>query len=208
MNLLMDLVLWLAPIFVVSTGFFLSRVKKMRSQRYFFYAVILFLAFLIDLNSLKFSNYRIDIALFLSVTLVISEFFWGIIGSRNKVFRTISLVSGILVFSYVFRHWFVSGPLHICSLWESKVVSEYSGRNGRYHVREQLGKQGNQDRTFRLYKCLKNIPMEKFIGKFRTPDGYDRAQFNFRWYIKNGAVMVDIIGGSDTLWTLKEDFLE
>ncbi|NLL12666.1 MAG: hypothetical protein GX267_04610 [Fibrobacter sp.] len=203
----MNLMLWLAPFFVVSLGFFLSRVKRLRPQRYVFYAVILFIAFLIDLNSLKFSNYRLDIALFLFVTLVFSELFWSIKRSRNKIFNTISLVTGILIFSYLFRQWFISGPVHVCSLWESQVVSEHSRGDIKYRVREPL-KNSDQARTFKLYKCLKYIPMEKFMGKFTIPQGYDRAQFRFRWYKKNGAVMVDIIGDSDTLWTLQGGILE
>lgn len=208
MNLMLDLMLWLAPFFVVSAGFCLSRVKKMRSQRYAFYAVILFIAFLIDLNSLKFSNYRLDIALVLSLTLIFSDFFWSINRTRNKVFYTISLVTGILIFSYIFRQWFISGPVHTSSLWESKVTSEHSRGNEKYRVREPLKRQRVQGRTFKLYKCLKHIPMEKYMGKFIIPQGYDKAQFRFRWWIKNGAVMVDIIGDSDTLWTLHGGTLE
>jgi hypothetical protein len=183
----------------------------MRSQRYIFYVVILFIAFLTDLNSLKFSNYRLDIALFLSVTLIFSEFFWSIIHFRNKFFFTISLVTGILVFGYILRLWFINGPDQICSFWKSQVVSEYSrctepGSTDKYKIREQLKRQKCQDRTFKLYKCLKHVPMEKLMGKFRAPEGYENAQFSFRWYVKNGTVMVDLIGNSDTLWTLKEEF--
>jgi len=207
MKFMMDLILWLAPFFAVFAGLGLSRIKKMRSQRYLFYAVILFIAFLIDLNSLKFSNFRLDIALSLSVTLILSEFFWSINRSRNKVFFTISLVTGILIFSYLFRQWFISGPVNVCSLWESKVVSEHSIGNVKYKVREPL-KKNDQGRTFILYKCLKYLPLEKFMEKFTTPQGYDRAQFRFRWHIKNGAIMADIIGDSDTLWTLQGVILE
>ncbi len=202
--------MWLAPFLVVSTGFCFSRIKKMRSLRYVSYAVILFIAFLTDLNSLKFSNYRLDIALFLSVTLIFSEFFWSIIRFRNKVFIAISLVTGILVFGYIFRLWFINGPDQICSFWKSQVVSEYSrstdpGSTAKYKIREQVKRQKG-DRTFKLYKCLKHVPMEKLLGKFRAPEGYGNAQFSFRWYVKNGTVMVDLIGDSDTLWTLKEEF--
>ncbi len=208
MNLMVDLVLWLTPFFAVFAGLFLSRVKKMRLQRYVLYGIILFIAFLVDLNSLKFSNYRLNIALFLSVTLIFSELFWSINRSRNKVFRKISLIVGILIFGYVFRQWFISGPVHTCSLWESQVVSEYSIRDDIYKVREQAKKQEAYGRTFKLNKCLKYVPMEKYLSKFTIPEGYDRAQFSFRWYIKKGTVMVDLIGDSDTLWTLQGGILE
>ncbi len=208
MNLMVDLILWMAPFIVVLAGLGLSRIKAMRSQRYVFYAVILFIAFLIDLNSLKFSNFRLDIALSLSVTLIVSEFFWRMVRSRNKVFFTTSLVIGILIFGYQFRQWIISGPVNASYLWESQVASEHSTKDAKYKLIEPFKMKYANGRTFKLYKCLKYLPMEKFMEKYTTPQGYERAEFSFRWYIKNGAVMVDIIGNSDTLWTLKEGILE
>ena len=97
MKIVMDLMLWLAPFFLVSGGFCLSRFKKMRFQRYVFYAVILCVAFLIDLNSLKFSNHWLNVTWFLSLTLIFSEIFWSVNRFKNRLFYSISLVMGILI---------------------------------------------------------------------------------------------------------------
>lgn len=208
MKIVMDLMLWLAPFFLVSGGFCLSRFKKMRFQRYVFYAVILCVAFLIDLNSLKFSNHWLNVTWFLSLTLIFSEIFWSVNRFKNRLFYLISLVMGILIFSYTFRQWLIRGPGQVSSLWESKVVSEHSRGDDRYRIREEIKDQKTHDKTFKLYKCLRFMPMEKYKDKFKIPDGYDRAQFRFRWHVRNGAVMVDIIGDYDVLWTLLGETVE
>ena len=88
------------------------------------------------------------------------------------------------------------------------MVSEHSRGDDRYRIREEIKDQKTHDKTFKLYKCLRFMPMEKYKDKFKIPDGYDRAQFRFRWHVRNGAVMVDIIGDYDVLWTLLGETVE
>ncbi len=168
----------------------------------------MFTAFLIDLNSLKFSDYRLNIILFLSVTLVFSEIFWKLIRSAKKSIATISLITGILLFTFAYKQWVLLGPAKFSTIWESPVVSEFTRGADRYKVRELVSGQSNNDRTFKLYKCMRSMPLERFKGKFRVPEGYNNAQFRFRWYIKMGVINVELIGDSDTLWTLHDGNLE
>lgn len=205
---LSDLMLWLAPVIVVSGGICLSHVKKMKLLRYIIYGAVFFTAFLIDLNSLKFSDYRLDIALFLSVTLVFSEIFWNLIRSANKTVAMLSLFAAILLFAFVYKQWAILGPAKVRTLWESPVVSEFTRGADGYKIRESVSGQRINARTLKLYKCMRHTPLEKFKGKFRVPEGYYNAQFRFRWYVKKGVINVELIGDSDILWTLHDGNLE
>lgn len=203
-----EFVLWLAPVFIVAGGLFLSNLKKIRTLRYVFYSLVLFTAFLIDLNNVIFSNYKLNMILFLVVSLFFSEFFWKMLRSKKRILVILSVISGLLLFAFEYKDWVFTGPTHFRVLWESPVVSEYKKENEIYKLRESVKSACDKSRIFKLYKCTGFLTLEKYKDQFKVPEGYRNAQFHFRWHHKASGVSVDLIGESDTLWTLSQRIYE
>jgi hypothetical protein len=196
--------IWLLPCIVVAAAFFTSGIKRFRFGRLGIYFVVLFSAFLLDLQSLSFRVDRIDFALEMTVLFVIADFFWRGIRKRNTVFRIGVLALGLGFFCLKYIDWFFAGTASVDALKETMHLSTFKAHQKIFFVKEHLEFSLKKARSpnITLYRTFKVSPLEQQIDRFEVPEGYENTPLSFSWTTTPQSVSVQIIGDSDTLWTL------
>ena len=203
-----QILLWLTPFFMLGAGFLTSMVSRFRLNRYGIYALILFVAFLFDLQSKSFYNDKYDLIFAQLVVWVFADFFWRIIRRKNRYLRIGGFVVGLLLFSWNYHEWILVGPKSLNRLWNAQVLTEKNEKNTIYYVKRRcpIRFRGNSSCNLVLLKKVQPTFIEQRIDLYQMPEGYEKADINFQWQRIEELVTVQIIGDHDTLWTLTEKF--
>lgn len=177
-------------------------------MRYKIYTLVLFVAFLFDLMHISFSNDIIDTVRFLFVTFIIADIFWNVTRMRKVFFRSTAVISGLIVFSWVYLSWTVDGPDKVFNHLKDKNISSYTNNKNRQYVLKEQFETGIRSvkRVFTLTKIKKVNILEEEVRAYNLPEGYVNSDFSFKWASTDSGVRLDLISGRDTIWTLGEGF--
>ena len=202
--------LWASPVLLLPAGFYLSRLKLLRTQRNYLYAIIIFGAFFLNLTGISFKNDYLDKALYLSVALILLEIFWLLfydIRQRRKIlFRFFSIIA-LALFITGFWKWFSVGPTNFERFWATGICGVFQNKSASYSIKESDNCSiFHPARLIDLTKSVKWSPFEKRINSYQTPEGYYNTPFDYQWSKTYQGVRVDIKDKADTLWTLGEGF--
>ena len=207
-SMLYQTLLWLAPLLMVATGFGTSIITRFRLVRYGIYTLILFIAFLFDLQSKSFFNDKYDLLFSQFFVWVFADFFWRIFRRKNRILHFAGLGIGLLLFIFNYYEWLLIGPAFLNRVWNTRICTEKSEKQSDYFVKERrpVGLGEKTTRNLILYK--KSVPqfLEQKIDQFKIPEGYETAVLSFSWQRVEELVTVQVIGDHDTLWTLTEKF--
>jgi hypothetical protein len=205
---LYQMLLWMTPFFMLGIGFLTSMVKRFRLTRYGIYCIILLIAFLFDLQSKSFCNDKFDLVFTQFVVWVFADFFWRIIRRKNRVVRIIGLTAGLLLFFWNYHEWIFVGPVSLNRLWNAQVVAEKSAKKTVYYVKRRCQARFRKEPVCNLVFLKQVTPafLEQRIDLFTIPEGYETAQLTFIWQQVEELQTVQVVGNSDTLWTLTEKF--
>lgn len=199
-----DFLLWLSPLFTVFAGLLLFFFKKFKKIRIATCLVVLFVTFLFDLTSISFQSDYYDLMLLLLATLFVSEVFWNILRIKQKKIIVVFLVLGIAGFFLTFKEWINQGPVYVTESYNTSIISRYAKDDQNYILKENNKSNAYKTKTIKLYRLIKLFHLEQHRGTFQVPDSYLCASFKFKWRLADSGVMVDLVGNSDTLWTLKD----
>ena len=207
-NTFYQTLLWIAPLLMLLIGFFTSMVTRFRLARYGVYTVILFIAFLFDLQSKSFLNDKYDLLFSQFFVWVFSDFFWRVFRRKNRILRFTGLGIGLLLFVWNYYEWMLIGPAYLNRVWNAQVLTEKSEKQSLYYVKMRCPVKLGKKTTCNLILFKKTVPqfLEQKIDQFKIPEGYETAVISFAWQRVEELVTVQVIGDRDTLWTLTEKF--
>ena len=197
-------IVWIVPFLLMGAGFFTSKFKKFRFARLCVYVVILFLAFLLDLQSTSFVSDAADVLFSQIILITFSDILWRILRGRVKVIRIATAVTGLLLFGWWYKDWITDGPALLHLRWSTRIIERHVGAKGKYHIKEEITRKRNEEpvREFVLYKGRFAQLLEQECSSYIIPDGYEKADFFFSWREVKQEDEVQIVGDKDTLWTL------
>ena len=200
------LILWLCPLFTVVIAFFTSGIHSFRFRRYAIYLVVLFLAFLFDLQSLSFTSELGDILFAQCTLLMLADFFWRGIRMKNRILRFGALAIALVLFVVGHSDWIRGGPKRVYRFFNSKIVSSSEGKLAGYYVKTRgvLKVQNEEMDKIVLFKRGAFGILEQKLAEYRIPQGYEKAKFSFMWLRSQERIAVQITGDADTLWTLED----
>jgi hypothetical protein len=204
----MNLFLWSLPLLMLLLSFISFKLNILKGVRYKFYTLVLFIAFLFDLMHLSFSNDILDTVRFLLVTFIIADILWNVTRMRKVFFKSAAVISGLIVFSWVYLSWVVDGPGKVFYHWKDKTISSYTNHKNRLYVLKEKFDTGARSvkRNFTLFKVKKVNILEEEVRTYTLPEGYVNSDFSFKWSNTDNVVRLDLINGKDTIWTLGEGF--
>ncbi len=204
----MNLFLWFLPLLALLLSFISFKLNILKGVRYKFYTLVLFIVFLFDLMHFSFSNDIIDTVRFLLVTFIIADILWNVTRMRKVFFRSAAVISGLVVFSWVYLSWAVDGPNKVFDHWKDKTISSYTNHKNRQYVLKEKFETGARSvkRIFTLFKVKKVNILEEEVRTYTIPEGYVNAEFSYKWSNTDNGVRLDLINGRDTIWTLGEGF--
>ncbi len=198
--------IWVTPILVLIAGFFASMIKQFRMGRYGIYLGVLFLAFILDLQSTSFKFDVLDFVFSQLVLLVLADFFWRVVRGKAVVLRVIGLITGCVLFGLTYKEWILKGPgpASMQHVQQSKRLSEYKAHNKIFFIKEDRSnnRKSGPVCTLNLLKSGQLSITEQRIDHFEVPFGYENTVFSFAWTTTTESISVQIIGDTDTLWTL------
>jgi hypothetical protein len=198
MNTSMVVLKWLLPFFVIVLGFLLHNITWKRKIKFALYSVVIFSAFLCDLNKISFVNDAHDkIAGFAFMVIVFDCIFSFFKNKANKV-RIVANSVVMLIYLVLHLNWIFSGPNKNQTYWNSGIVSIHDYTTDSMVLKEKKTK----IRKFILSKRLRVRPFEKYVHSFAAPDGYYLAQFTYKWKQTAKGTMVDLYDDSTLIWTL------
>lgn len=207
-NTLYQTLLWAAPLLMLAIGFITSKITRFRLARYGIYTLILFIAFLFDLQSKSFLNDKFDLLFSQFFVWVFSDFFWRVFRRKNRILHFAGLGIGLLLFIWNYYEWLLIGPAYLNSVWNTEIRTEKHEKRSLYFVKERrpAGLGETTTRNLILYKKVVPQFLEQKIDQFEIPEGYETAILSFAWQRVEELVTVQVIGDHDTLWTLTEKF--
>lgn len=203
---IVGIIIWSTPICMVLGGFFTSAIKAHRYFRCLTYLVILFWAFLFNLQSTSFKNDVADFAFSQAVLLVCADLFWRMVRRRNRLIRISGVVLGCTCMGLMYGNWIIDGPSSImqvkreCRLSERKVSAKIYFVKNEWSPRHKKGEPG----ALLLLKSSALSPIEQRLDRFVLPQGYEAARLSFSWDSGGVPISVQVVGDNDTLWTLSE----
>ncbi|MBN1759864.1 MAG: hypothetical protein JW863_16170 [Chitinispirillaceae bacterium] len=203
-----QMLLWLTPVLMLAVGFLSSMVTRFRFTRYGIYCLILFIAFLFDLQSKSFFNDRYDLIFTQLLVWVFADFFWRMVRRKNRILRIAGLVIGLVVFVWNYYEWIIVGPASLNRLWNAQVLTEKNAKKTVYFVKKRCPVRFRKESTCNLVLLKRVVPsfLEQRIDLFQVPEGYEAANLTFVWQRIEELETVQVIGNNDTLWTLTEKF--
>lgn len=203
----MNVLIWLLPLVILFLSFLSFRLNAFKSLRYKIYALVLFIAFLLDLTHLSFTNDFIDTVRYLLVTLITGDLTWNVIRIRKPVLRGIAVILGLVAFGWAYFSWAIDGPDKNRNHWSRHVVSSYvNNKNRKYLLKDCLESVSSEKRVLSLFKIKKVKFLEEELRAYEVPTGYEKLNFNYKWSNTLSGVRLDLINGKDTVWTLGEEF--
>jgi hypothetical protein len=140
---ILHFVIWFAPFLVIGIGFATSMIRSQRFIRLGVYVLVLFSAFLLDLQATSFYYDKLDIMFSQVTLLVLADFFWRGVRLKFKLIRFGALAAGIAFFAWTYSGWILNGPGMIHLKWEKKDIAFHAGNNGKYYIKdEKMGEKG------------------------------------------------------------------
>jgi hypothetical protein len=204
---MVNLLLWLVPLFVIPLSYCFYRYVPFRKGRYCSYALLLIAAFFLNLFQISFWNEHFDTIELLIVNFVIAEFFWNLRRINRRRFFLAVLIIVLCLYAVEFKRWAIAGPGHSAELWAPAIASTYCRDDVRYAVREHDSfNRKHPVRQLVLTRKLGRLPFEKQVGVYRTPEGFRYTDFTYRWSKKEQGVRLDIAAVGYKLWTMGEGF--
>lgn len=199
-------ILWLSPLFTISIAFITSGIKKYRFQRYWIYCVVLFTAFIFNLQSLSFSNEYYDILFSHVLLLILADFFWRGVKLKNIGLRIGAGIIGSILLVFCYKDWVRAGEEAVSRYYESIIVNRSGGSFSGYYLKKRgvLKPDSIHYSHLEFYRLKTLHLLEQKLSDFYIPDGYEQARFSYNWDFQEGRIMVKVIGDNDTLWTLKD----
>ncbi len=197
------IVLWLSPLALIAAGYFTSRIRRFQWTRFCLVCLVLFLAFLFDLQSLSFSSEAADLALSFAVLLALSDLIWRVARKKNRIVRAAAVVTGVTLFAAAYHAWFLSGPRFAEARISAECLARQKGKK-EYVIRKRIfhGVWKADSTKLVLYRRRLGSLLEQRCSYYTIPEGYENASFSFAWSRTESAGVVRIIGDADTLWTL------
>lgn len=203
--LISQLLLYSALPVIPVVGFVLARLKRYNRLRAAVFAVVLFAAFLFDLLSTSFCNDRFDTGLKLLVALALSELFFRLTRFKRKGLFITALLTGALVFFWINRGWITAGPQHAHELWQDHVLTQHSLSHKKYRIKKRtIFVFCKRSYDLVLFRQGKAALIERELNHYNLPEGYENADYSFAWKDRTHPLQVQIIGNTDTLWTLED----
>jgi hypothetical protein len=199
-----SLIIWICPFFTIISAFFTSKIKQFQNQRYTFYFIVLFIIFLLNLQTISFTNDIIDLIFTQIVLLVVADFFWRSIFMKSTFFRNSMLIIAILLLAVTYRNWTLGGPKRVGGYYTTSIVTHSTGQYKGYYVKQRQSIMKSNSSSMELYKERMVAILEKKLSSYTIPEGYRNSTFTFKWHIFNHRIAVCIIGDKDTLWTLTD----
>jgi hypothetical protein len=197
--------IWLIPFFLPVVGFGLAKIPFLKKTRIVIDIIILFIAFMLDLQNNAFKSELYGILFGFIVVAIILKFSWSALKLKVKLFRYVILISGLVIFIAKYGEWMVTSADTVYS-WHFPVsVQTHSGNASISEIREyKMVRQKKQLRIFKLVDGKKNSIIMRKLDSFTVPKGYENSPFKYRWFHDQTGINAALIGGEDTLWTLKE----
>jgi hypothetical protein len=199
---------WLAPILVPILSYLSFRLLPSRRERLQAYLLLLLLIMVLDMFGFSLSKDWMDSVVRMAVWFMVTEFFWLFTLMKNKTAVTVVMLVGGVLYLLANLGWLRAGPAAMPGVWDSSVVSSYHARKDIYFVKERNAAKrfGEPARRFVLQKQFPNLPLERRINGYTTPQGYSRSQFSFRWNETDKGVRTDVVVDGGVIWTLGEGF--
>ncbi|NLE01200.1 MAG: hypothetical protein GX640_15140 [Fibrobacter sp.] len=194
---------WGLPLLLIPVSFLTYRMKNKKKKRYLVYIFILFVAFIFNLTGISFKVDFLDSTLYLVVSFIICEFCWSITRIKNRPLVTLFVICGVILFGAAYKDWLVGGPQKNNSLRATTIKDRYIIRENVYTVKERnTFTAKGMTKTIALYRDITKHPFETRIGEYVLPEGYFKAQIRYHWTRTPRGVKLNLIGDSDTLWSL------
>lgn len=190
---MIKLLLWSVPLLIIPASYIMYRSMPFRRPRYYLYAIVLAIAFFLNLFHVSFINDLVDKTEYFLVYFIVAEFFWFSLRIKKKKVFLVVLFCALGVYGFQHWRWIAAGPVNGLKLWKPDVASIYRRGEVGYRIKDQdLFDRIHPVRVLTLCKQLGRLPFEKQVGFFRTPDGYAQAQFFYKWSDTNQGVRLDI----------------
>jgi hypothetical protein len=204
----MNFLLWTLPFLVLMLSFLSFRVDLLKSLRYKIYILILFIAFILDLTHMSFTNDVFDTIRFLLVTFILGDFLWNVTRIRKPRLKIVFTILGLVSFCWVYMGWTIDGPQKNSDHWRDKLVQTYTNHKNRVYVLKERIKYSTKPvtRILTIYKIKKLNLIEQQVREYKIPEGYENSEFRYGWSNTANGVRLDLINGKDTIWTLGEGF--
>jgi hypothetical protein len=200
--------IWCAPLIIISLAYFFHRFLPFRRVRYCFYAVFLITAFLLNLFHVSFWYDPADMFWYFAVNFILVELFWNVLRIKKRKLVLSFCVIGFCVFSAIHWRWIAAGPVNAPKLWDLRTLETFQHETmGEYAINEQeLFYTRYPCKLLHLSRRLGASPLEKHINFYRTPEGFSRTPFKFKWSETDLGVRLDLRTAGYTLWTMGEGF--
>lgn len=201
-----EIILWLAPLFIIIAALFTSAIKKYTYQRYSIYFVMILSAFLLDLQSLSFPVDILDTLFSLIVLLIVADFFWRGIRLKHKLLKALSLLIGLILLVITYKTWVLEGPKTVKQHIFSKVLEHSCPPVKGFHIKQRalLATDTTATSCLELYKKRTFSLLEQKLSTYAIAEGYENATFAFRWRFFEHRIAADVIADPDTIWTLTD----
>lgn len=191
--MILSFLLWSAPLLVIPLSYCSFRFVPFLKIRYCLYAIVLLTGFLFNLLQLSFSNDRLDTLFTLGINFILAEFLWNILRLKKKRLFAVALLIVLCVIGIGYRKWLTAGPEHGRELWKAEIAATYCQGNVVYTLKDRdLFDKAHPARLLVLSKKVGRWPVEKFIEKCRTPDGFKYTDFIYKWSKTSVGVRVDL----------------
>jgi len=197
---------WFLLLVIMSLGFIVDRFAPYKRGRYFFYAALLLMMFIFDLNKVSFRSDVVNAIMYLSAMVIIVELVLICVRKKSKLLLGGAFVLFVPVFLYLYAALLLIVPLP-CHDRGDGVVGTYEACGGKRYV---LTKRLSFDpmkpaRVYGLNREIRNTPLKKQVDKFTAPNGYIEAVFSPLWHcLSDGRATAELVVDGYTLWTLED----
>ncbi|MBN2037114.1 MAG: hypothetical protein JW768_10265 [Chitinispirillaceae bacterium] len=200
--------IWCAPLIIILLAFLFHRFLPFRRVRYCFYAIVLITAFVLNLCRVSFWYDLADMYWYFAVNFILVELLWNVLRIRKRKLVLSLCVIALCGFCALHWRWVIAGPENAPKLWDRRTLDTFRHETmGDYAIKEQqLFYTRYPCRLLHLSKRLGAWPLEKHISSYRTPEGFSRTPFKFRWSETGQGVRLDLRTAGYTLWTMGEGF--
>lgn len=200
------LLLWLAPLLIITAAFFTSAIKRYTYERYGIYFVVILLAFLLDLQALSFPIDIFDTLFSFVVLLIVSDFFWRGVRLKQNLLKFSSLIIALILLVITYQTWVLEGPINVKNHIFSKVLVHSRPPVKGFHVKQRalLTTDTTSTSSLELYKKRCFSLLEQRLSTYAIAEGYENATFAFRWRFFENRIAADVIANTDTIWTLTD----
>ncbi|MDR0306402.1 MAG: hypothetical protein LBI42_06135 [Chitinispirillales bacterium] len=196
---------WILPIAVIVLGFIFNRWVPLRKVRYSLYAVILFTAFIFDLNKIAFASDTVNSLSYLTILIALSEIVWICEAKKNRLLLGGALIVFAPLFIYVYTAAMVILPFP-CHSSKNAVVDRFSCGSTAYVLRKRPSLDIFEPGHIYILCRAKGVGLfEKRVDRYTTPQGYYSACISPKHQCMADGIKIDLyVDNNYVLWSLGE----